>query len=66
VNLHEDIPRKANKFFINQPWNQGKGDSNPLGPPRPPGCFGLLMVHPGMLPLPPSRPYHRPFNYPKC
>ncbi len=62
VNLHEDIPKEVNRVFINRPLDQGKGDSNPLGPP---GYFGLLMVHPGMPPLPPSRPYHRPLDYPK-
>jgi hypothetical protein len=25
----------------------------------------LPMVHPGRPPLPPNKPYHWPFNYPK-
>jgi len=65
VNLHEDIPKEVNKVFINQPSDQGRGDFDPLRPLGPPRYFGLLMVHPSMPRLPPSRPYHQPLNYPK-
>ncbi len=65
VNLHEDFPKEVNIVFTSQPLNQGGGDLDPLGLARPPRYFGLLMVHLGRPPLPPSRPYHRPLNYPK-
>jgi len=58
VNLHEDIPKEVNKVFINQPSDQGRGDLDPLRPLGPPRYFGLLMVHPSMPRLSPSRPYH--------
>jgi hypothetical protein len=60
VNLHEDFRRKVNNFFTSQPSNQGGGSSDP---PIPSRYFGLPMVHPSRPPLPPSKPYHRPFNY---
>ena len=60
VNLHEDLLREVNKVFANQPLDQGGGG---LNPPRPPKYFGLLLVHPSRPPLPPSKSYHRSFNY---
>ncbi len=55
VGLHEDKPWEMSKVFVSQPSNQRGG--------RPLGYFGLPMVHPGRPPLPPNRPYRRPFNY---
>ncbi len=46
-----------NRVFVNQPSNQGGGNSDPLGPP---GYFRLLMVHLGRPPLPLNI-----LNYPK-
>jgi hypothetical protein len=60
VNLHEDLLREVNKFFVNQPLDQRGGG---LDPPRPPKYFGLLLVHLGKPPLPPNKLHHRPFNY---
>jgi hypothetical protein len=62
VNLHDDFPIEVNKKFVSQPLNQGGGDSNPPGPL---GYFGLLMVHLNKPPLPQSKVYCRPLNYPK-
>ncbi len=39
VNLHEDFPREVNKAFVSQPSDQGKGSSDPLGPPALPRYF---------------------------
>ncbi len=63
MSLHENMPQEVNKVCINQPSNQGGGDSNPLKPLGPPRYFGLPMVHPGRPPLLPNGPYHRPLNY---
>jgi hypothetical protein len=60
LSLHEDMPREVKGIFVNQPLNQGGGDSNP---PRPLRYFGLPMVHPSRPPLPPNIPYCRPLNY---
>jgi len=65
VNLHEDILKKVNNFFVNQPLDPRRGGSNPLAPPRPRRYFGLPMVNPGKPPLPPNRPYRQLLNYPK-
>ncbi len=68
MSLHEDMPIKVNKVFVSQPSDQGGGALDPPGPARPPRparYFGLPMVHPSRPPLPPNRPYHQPFNYPK-
>ncbi len=51
MNLHEDMPKKVNKIFTNQPLDPKRGDSNP---PRPPRYFGLPMVNPSRPPLPPN------------
>ncbi len=60
VSLYEDIPKKVNNFFVNQPLDPRGGGLNPLRPPR---CFGLAMANPSMPSLPPNKPYHRPLNY---
>jgi hypothetical protein len=65
VNLHKDIPRKANIIFTSQPSDLRGGGSNPPWPPRLPRYFRLPMVNPSKPPLPPNRPYCRPLNYPK-
>ncbi len=65
MSLHEDIPREVNKNFVSHPSNLGGSSLDPPRPPRPLGYFGLPMVNPGRPPLPPNRPYHRPFNYPE-
>ncbi len=62
LNLHENFLRKVNRVLVSQPSDQGGGD---LNPPRPQGYFGLPMVHPSRPPLPPSKPYCLPLNYPK-
>ncbi len=62
MNLHEDIPRKVNKVFVNQSSDQRGGSLDPLGPLR---YFGLPMVHSSRPPLPPNKPYCQSFNYPE-
>jgi hypothetical protein len=62
------MPIEVDNFFLGQPLNLGGGGSDPLkslGPPGPSGCFGLPMMNLGRPPLPPNRPYRRPFNYHK-
>jgi len=58
MSLHEDMPRKLNKVFVNQPSNPRESGSNPPGPPGLLGCFGLPMVNLGKPTLPPNKPYH--------
>jgi hypothetical protein len=65
VNLYEDIPREVNKVFANQPLDPRRGGLDPPRPPIPREYFGLPTVNRGKPPLPPNRPYCRPFNYPK-
>jgi hypothetical protein len=68
VNVHEEMPKKVNKFFIGRPLDLGGGGSCPRRPLRPLRLlvyFELLMVNPDRSPLPPNRPYCRPFNYPE-
>ncbi len=45
VSLYEDITGKVSKVFVNQPLDPRRGDSNLLGPLRPPKYFGLPMVN---------------------
>jgi hypothetical protein len=54
VNFYEDIFRKVNNVFVNQPLDLGKDD---LDPPRPPRYFGLPTVNHDKPPLPPNKPY---------
>jgi hypothetical protein len=71
VSVHARMPREVDNFFVKQPLDLKGGRSNPLGPlkplgpPKPSGYFGLPMMDLGKPPLPPNRPYHQPFNYPK-
>ncbi len=66
MSLHEDMPIKVNKVFTSQPLDSGRGSLDPLGPPRPPWYFKLLMVNLGKPPLLPNIPYYQPFNYLEC
>jgi len=63
VSLDEDMPREVKGVFVNQPLNQGGGNLDPLGPPRPLRYFWLPKAHPSKPPLPPNIPYHPPLNY---
>ncbi len=66
VSLHEDKPREVNIVFVSQQLDPRGGGSNsprPPGPLGPPRYFGLPMENLGRPPLPPNKPYHRPFNY---
>ncbi len=58
VSMHEQMPKKVNKFFASQPLDLGGGNLDPLRPLGPLGYFGLPMVNPSKPPLPPNRPYH--------
>ncbi len=60
MSLHEDIPGKVNKVFVNQPSDQRGGDLDPLGPPW---YFGLPTVHSDTPPLPPNKPDCWSLNY---
>jgi hypothetical protein len=57
VSMHTKMPRKVDMIFVGQPLDLGGGGSGPLGPQRPLGYFGLLMVNLGRPPLPPNMPY---------
>jgi hypothetical protein len=60
--------KEVDKIFTRQPLDLGGGGLDPLGPLGPLGplrYFGLPMMNLGRPPLPPNKPYHRPFNYPK-
>jgi hypothetical protein len=56
VSVHREMPKKLNKVFTRQPsYPRGRG-SKPPRAPRPLGYFGLPMMNPGILPLPPNIP----------
>jgi hypothetical protein len=64
MNLHENTPKEVvNKVFASQPLDPRGGDSNPSKPQGFIGYFGLPMVNPNRLLLPPNIAYHWPLNY---
>jgi hypothetical protein len=63
VSVHEKMPIEVNIIFIGQSSDLGGGNLDPLGPPGPLRYFGLPMMNPCRLPLPPNRSYCRPLNY---
>jgi hypothetical protein len=65
VSVHTKMLKKVNKIFARQPSDPKRGGLGPLGPLRPSRYFGLPMIDLSQPPLPPNKPYRRPFNYPE-
>jgi len=45
VNVHIEMPKKVDMIFVGQPLDPKVGSSNPSGPPKPLGYFGLPMMN---------------------